>query len=89
MSFLYVYQEPAIKSLTQKQQAKVRQFQGQFCGWRILHVDDKIEGQFHKEAPLVVKIERGLYTLLKSKAFKDYDILDTVLDFGQTLEVVH
>lgn len=89
MSFLYVYKEPAVKSLTPKQQAKVKQFQGQFADWRVLHVDDKIGGQFHKQSPLVVEVDAGSYTLVKFKAFNDYDLLANVLDFGQSLEVVH
>lgn len=87
-SYIYVYRESALSALTPKQRAIVRDKQGRFDGWRILHVTDKIPGGFDDKTALIAEADNDVYQLIKSEVTFDYNVLSSVLDFGKSLHAI-
>lgn len=87
-SYIYVYRESALSALTPKQRAIVCDNQGRFDGWRILHVSEKIPGEFPNKSALIAEADNDVYLLIKSEVSFDYDVLSSVLDFGKSLHAI-
>jgi hypothetical protein len=89
-SYIYIYRESALSSLTQKQQRKARAQQGRFANWRVLHVDSIIPGEFPNNAAVVAIADNNVFQILKSDSdeFLDYDALSGLLEFGNSLALV-
>lgn len=87
-TFIYIYDEAALSVLTRKQLSKVYKQQGRFDKWRILHTNEEISGKFFDAASVVAAANDASYQIIKANGFPSFDVLSTVLDFGQSLQLV-